>query len=217
MRDGPRASSVGLLVVGLLCSCTTLSKLAPPPPLFPDRSAVDQLDFEQDALGRPPEGFEAASPDEWRVADSPTAASGSQVVAHGGEAASSLGLKASEAARAAAAQVALRIFLGSSGAGVACDGAEGSYVLKVEPHDSRVALYRGRRGSLTLIGQAPLATPKGEWVRIGLRCDGRQVVGYVNGKPVLRSKAGLAPFQIALVTDAGVTAQFDDLRYWAKK
>jgi hypothetical protein len=217
VRERPRSSTLAVLILSVLTSCTALSTLTPPPPLFPDRSAVDELDFEQDALGQPPQGFKASAPGQWRVADSPTAASGNQVLAHGGATSSSLDLTGSATARSAAAQVSVRIFLGSAGAGIACDGSADSYVLKVEPHAARVALYRGTGGSLTLVDQVPMTAVKGDWVRIGLRCDGVQVVGYVNGKPALRSKTGVAPFQLALVSDAGVTAQFDDLKYWAEK
>jgi hypothetical protein len=217
VREKTKPSTLAVLILALLTSCTALSTLAPPPSLFPDRSAVDELDFEQDALGQPPEGFKASARGQWRVADSPTAASGNQVLAHGGETPSSLDLKGSEAALSGAAQVSVRIFVGSPGAGVACDGSADSYVLKIEPHASRVALYRRTAGSLGLVDQVPIATPKGDWVRIGLRCDGAQVVGYVNGKAVVKSKTGVAPFRLALVSDAGVTAQFDDLKYWAKK
>jgi len=207
-----------VLALGLLPSCATLSTLAPPPSLFPDRSDVEQFDFERHSLGQPPEGFEAPR-GHWAVVDSPTAASGNQVLVRGGQAASRLALKRSEPARAGAAEVALRILLGSSGAGLVCDGGEGgsSFLLKAENHASRVALYGGKNGTLTMVGQAPVANPKGEWLRIGLRCDDAQVIGYVGGKPILRSRSDLGAFNFALVSDAGVTAQFDDFEYWVRK
>jgi hypothetical protein len=210
---------LAVLALGLLLpSCAALSTLAPPPSLFPDRSEAERFDFERDSIGQPPEGFEAPQ-GHWAVVDSPTAASGNQVLVRGGQTASRLALKRSEPARAGSAEVTLRILLGSSGAGLACDGGDGgsSFVLEVEPHASRVALYGGKNGALTVVGQALSATPKGEWLRIGLRCDDAQVIGYVGGKPVLRSRSDLGAFDLALFSDAGVTAQFDDFEYWVGK
>jgi hypothetical protein len=208
---------LAVLALGLLPSCATLATLAPPPSLFPERSEVERFDFEQDSLGQPPEGFEATQ-GQWAVADSPAAASGNQVLVRGGQTASRLALKRSESGRAGAAEVTLRILLGSSGAGLACDGGEGgsSFLLKVEDHASRVALYGGKNGTLAMVGQAPVANPKGEWLRIGLRCDDAQVIGYVGGKPILRSRSDLGAFNLALVSDAGLTVQFDDFKYWVR-
>jgi hypothetical protein len=217
VRDKRRASNLAVLVLGALPSCATLSTLAPPPSLFPDPSAVEPFDFERDSLGQPPDGFEPHG--QWAVVDSPAAVSGNQVVVCGGQAASTLNLKSPEPARAGAAEVALRILVGPSGAGLACSGGENDdgIVLKAEPHASRVALYVRKSGALTVIDQTPVATPKGEWVQIGLRCEYAQAIGYVDGKPVLRSTSNVGAFNLALVSDAGVIAQFDDLRYWVRK
>ena len=58
---------------------------------------------------------------------------------------------------------------------------------------------------------------KGDWVRIGIRCESHRTIGYVDDKSVVRIAEGVGPFDLVLIVDAGVTAQFDDLAYWASK
>src|SRR5437773_1144069 len=81
----------------------------------------------------------------------------------------------------------------------------------------RDALYRKQGESLSIAGQTALPLPKGEWARLGIRCDTDRVIGYVDGKPLLRDRSSVGSFELALFADAGVTAQFDDLKCWAKK
>ena len=65
--------------------------------------------------------------------------------------------------------------------------------------------------------QAPVSAPKGEWTRVGIRCEGDRVFGYLNGKVAVKQRAEIREFDLALYTDPGVTAQFDDVAYWAPK
>ena len=206
------------LALAATSACTMLSPIAPAPSLFSDNASLVKFDFEQDALSQPPEGFETRA-GHWSVADSPTSLSGTQVLVRGGDEAAAITVKDSVNARAAAGEVGVRVFLGDSGAGLGCDADHGgpSYELKFEPASGRVALYRKTGESLSMVAQTPLARPKGEWAHLGLRCDDNQVIGYVDGKPLLRDRADIGSFELALVADAGVTAQFDDLRYWARK
>jgi hypothetical protein len=199
-------------------ACTMLSPIAPAPTLFPDKASLVKFDFEQDALSQPPEGFEART-GHWSVADSPTSLSGTQVLVRGGDEAAAIAVKDSVDAHAAAGEVGVRVLLGASGAGLGCDADNGgpSYELKFEPAAGRVALYRKTGESVSLVAQTPLARPKGEWAYLGLRCDENQVIGYVDGKPSLRDRADVGSFELALVADPGVTAQFDDLKYWSRK
>jgi hypothetical protein len=206
------------LAMAMTSACTVISPMAPAPSLFPDRESLVKFDFEQDALSQPPDGFETRS-GHWSVADSPTSLSGTQVLVRGGDEAAAIAVKDSENSRAGAGEVGVRVFLGDSGAGLGCDAASGrqSYELKLEPAAGRVALYRKAGDSSALVAQTPLARPKGEWAHLGLRCEGNQVIGYVDGKPLLHDRGDVGSFEIALVADPGVTAQFDDLRYWARK
>jgi hypothetical protein len=191
--------------------------VGPAPQLF-SGAGIAKVDFENDALSQPPEGFDARL-GQWTVADSPTATSGNQVVVRGGESAASLALKNAEAVRSAGGEVSVRIFLGTAGAGIECGAREGGsgYALKLEPETRRIALYRKTGEALALVGQAAVSTPKGAWARIGLRCDNRQVTAYVDGKAKLRDRAGVGTFDLGLCADPGVTAQFDDLAYWASR
>jgi hypothetical protein len=206
------------LALAMATSCAVLSPMAPAPTLFPDKAPFLRFDFEQDALNQPPAGFEQRS-GHWAVANSPTSLSGTQVLVRGGDDEAAIAIKESENAHAGAGEVGVRVFLGASGAGLGCDGTEGSpsYLLKLEPSAGRVALYRKNGDSIAVAGQTPLARPKGEWARLGIRCDTNQVIGYVDGKPLLRDRANVGSFELALVADAGVTAQFDDLKYWTQK
>ncbi len=211
--------SVWFVAIAVVCGCGFVSSLGPMPVLFPTSAGVESVDFEQDSLNQTPDGFDVKL-GRWVIADSPTAASGNQVLVCGGSGAASLAVKNAEAADTAGGEVAVRVFLGAPGAGLACNGAEGGgtgYFLRLEPASGRIALYRKNGEALTLVGQTPLATPKGEWARIGIRCEDDRVIGYVDGKPKISEGAGLSTFDLALWADPGVTAQFDDLRYWSKK
>lgn len=201
----------------LASGCAMLSVVGPAPQLY-SGAGVAKVDFESDALSQPPEGFDARL-GQWRVVDSPTATSGTQVVVRGGESAASLALKNAVAVRSAAGEVSVRIFLGAKGAGLECGARQGGsgYLLKLEPDTRRIALYRKTGEAQLLVGQAAIDTPKGAWLRIGLRCDNRQVTAYVDGKPKLRDRSGVGTFDLGLCADPGVTAQFDDLAYWATR
>jgi len=209
---------LSFLVIAVASSCAALSPMTPAPALFPDRTPLVQFDFEQDTLSQPPDGFETRS-GHWSVADSPTSLSGTQVLVRGGDEAGVIAIKNSEEAHAAAGEVGVRVFLGASGAGLGCDASNGgpSYLLKLEPSAGRVALYEKSGDSLSMAAQTPLSRPKGEWARLGILCEAHQVIGYVDGKPLLHDRSNVGTFELALFTDAGVTAQFDDLKYWARK
>ena len=187
-------------------------------PLFPGTASVQRFDFEHDTLHQAPDGFDAG-PGQWTVVDSPTATSGTQVLVRGGEDSAVLTVKDAAGVTSAAGEVAVRVFLGSSGAGLSCIGAGNGpgHFLKIEPGAARMALYRKTDDSMKVVDQTPAAVPKGEWARLGIRCEADRVVGYLDGKPVVRDRNAAGAFDLALYTDAGVTAQFDDLTYWAKK
>jgi hypothetical protein len=176
---------------------------------------VKKVDFENDALAESPEGFETRL-GRWSVADSPTAASGVQVLVRGGEGAGELILKDAEGVTAAGGEVAVRVFLGTPGAGIWCDGDRGQagYLLKLEPDARRVALYRTSADSMTAVDQVAVAAPKGEWRRLGILCQSDRVIGYLDGEPAVRNQGPMPPFDLALYADPGVTAQFDDFKYW---
>ena len=218
MREINGTRWLPVLVLAGVASCAKLAPIASVPTLFPDKASVAQFDFERDSLSQPPDGFETRH-GHWSVADSPTSLSGTQVLVRGGEEAAMIAVKASEQASAAAGEVGVRVFLGASGAGVGCSGADGaeSYVVKLEPTAGRVALYRKTGDSLAVAAQTPLPLPKGEWARLGIRCEGSRVTGYVDGKPLLRDRSTAGSFELGLFADPGVTAQFDDLKYWARK
>jgi hypothetical protein len=206
------------VAIAMSSGCTALAPIAPSPTLFPERTSLVQFDFERDSLSQPPEGFETRS-GHWAVVDSPTSLSGTQVLVRGGDDAAVIAVKNSEEAHTAAGEVGVRVVLGASGAGLGCDGSKGgsSYLVKLEPTEGRVALYKKSGDSLAMAAQAPLARAKGEWSRLGILCETNQVVGYVDGKPLLRDRTDVGSFELALFTDPGVTAQFDDLKYWSKK
>jgi hypothetical protein len=214
----PRAKAIlGMAAFAAVASCGFLSTIGPAPALLSDK-AVERFDFEQDALSSTPQGFEPRR-GRWAVVDSPTSLSGTQVLVRSGEAPALLAVKSAEQVRAAAGEVGVRVVLGSSGAGVGCqdERAGSGHFLKVEPDAGRVALYRKNGESLALADEAPTSVPKGDWARIGILCDQNRVIGYVDGKPLLRDRATAGSFELALVADGGVTVQFDDLAYWAKK
>ena len=218
MFDARTRQTVFVFVLTLASSCALLSPMTPVPTLFPEKASVEEFDFERDTLSQPPDGFETRH-GRWSVADSPTSLSGTQVLVRGGEDAAVLAVKNSSEVRVAAGEVSVRVFLGSSGAGLGCAGGAGGdgYVVKLEPTAGRVALYRMTGDSLAVAAETPLPTPKGEWARLGIRCEANRVIGYVDGKPLLRDRSTVGSFGLALFADAGVTAQFDDLKYWARK
>jgi hypothetical protein len=198
----------------MLASCATIG---PAPALFPASQLVSRLDFETDALNQPPRGLVARSTGRWAVADSPHAVVGSQVVVRRGDEASLLALERAEAAERVSGEVSVRVLLGPSGAGIACETGESEgFVVKAEPDAGRVALYRRSPGGLELVGSEPAEIRKGEWVRLGIRCEPKVVLAYLDGRAVLRRPVGGDRPRLALYADADVTAQFDDLRYLAK-
>jgi len=203
------------LAASPLAACGLVSSSTP---LFPGQASVQRFDFEHDTLHQAPDGFDAG-PGQWTVVDSPTATSGTQVLVRGGENAAVLTVKDAAGVTSAAGEVAVRVFPGSSGAGLSCSGAGNGpgHFLKIEPGAARMALYRKTDDSMKVVDQTPAAVPKGEWARLGIRCEADRVVGYLDGKPVVRDRNAVGAFDLALYTDAGVTAQFDDLTYWAKK
>lgn len=218
MRNGRGLAWASSLALAVCSACATLPSISTSPSLFSDPSSVEQFDFEQNAISQSPDGFEPRS-GRWAVVDSPTAVSGTQVLVPTGDGNARLAVKSAEPVREAAAEVSVRVLVGSSGAGLSCappDGGSGD-VLQVEPSTGRIALYRTTAAGRTMIGEHSLSTPKGEWIRLGLRCDASHVVAYVDGKPVLNDGSDLGAFEVALFVDSGVVAQFDDLRYRARK
>ena len=199
-------------------ACATLPSISTTPVLFSDAASTERFDFEQNAISQSPDGFEARS-GHWAVVDSPSAVSGTQVLVPTGDGEARLAVKGAEAVRDAAAEVSVRVLVGSSGAGLECaaPGGGSGYVLKAEPSTARIALYRTTATGLTMLAEHALSTPKGEWVRLGMRCDASRVVAYVDGKPVLKDGSDLGAFELALCVDGGVVAQFDDFRYRASK
>jgi hypothetical protein len=206
------------LALATVSACTVVSKVSGTPPLFANKAAVHMFDFEQDVLHQPPGGFDSRF-GRWTVEDSPTAVSGTQVLVRGGDDAAVLALKNAEGVDAGAAEAAMRIFLGGSGAGLSCSGKDGGpgYLVKIEPNVGRLALYRKAGDALELVDEAQVQAQKGEWARIGIRCDADRVIGYFNGKPTVKHRAEMHAFELALYTDPGVTAQFDDVTYWVPK
>ena len=199
-------------------SCSVVPAMSGASPLFAADGGVHRFDFERDPLHEPPRGFEPRL-GRWAVADSPTPSSGAQVLVGSGEGAAVLAIKEAEEVTAAAGEVAVRVFLGSSGAGLSCDAtsAAAAQVLKLEPHERRIALYERTGDSLKLVDEAPMAAPKGDWVRIGLRCESHRTIGYVDEKSVVKVAEGVGTFDLVLIVGPGVIAQFDDLAYWAHK
>jgi hypothetical protein len=43
------------------------------------------------------------------------------------------------------------------------------------------------------------------------------VIGYLDGTPAVMNRGPMSAFDLALYADPGVTAQFDDLKYWAAR
>jgi hypothetical protein len=207
------------LAVAAASSCASLvSSVESDPPLFSGSGNVQRVDFEDRALHKPPEGFETRL-GSWSVADSPTAVSGTQVLVRGGEGAAELIPKDAQGVVAAGGEVAVRVFLGTPGAGLECDADQGKagYLLKLEPDARRVALYRKSADSLTAVDEATVSAPKGEWTRLGIVCQDGRVIGYLDGKPAVKDRGPVPPFDLAIYADPGVTAQFDDLKYWVTR
>lgn len=203
------------LLAATLPSC--FWRTAAAPPLFSAGEAVERIDFEEEAPGRPAGGFESRSGN-WLVADSPTAASGFQVLAWHGEKAEKLAVKVGGGSRRIAGEVSLRVLLGASGAGIGCEADRGDgYLVKLEPAAHRLALYRRSGDSTTLLASAPTSREKGAWSRLGIACGPDLVVGYLDGKPVVETRGLLANARLALYADGGIVAHFDDLRYAARK
>ena len=221
MRRPARRSTSAIaaaLALAASSSCALVSSVEGNPPLFSGRDNVQKVDFEDGRLHEPPEGFETRL-GRWSVADSPTAVSGAQVLVRGGEGAAELVLKDAEGVAAAGGEVAVRVFLGTPGAGIWCNADRGKagYLLKVEPDARRIALYRTSVDSMTAVDQATVSAPKGEWTRLGILCESDRVIGYIDGKPTVKNRGPMPPFDLALYGDPGVTAQFDDLKYWATR
>src|SRR6516225_2733632 len=154
----------GFALLGL--SCTELSSVTGAPALFTAGDGVRRFDFEHDTLHEPPQGFEPRL-GRWAVADSPTAFSGAQVLVGSGDDAGVLAVKDARGVTAAAGEVAVRVFLGS-GAGLSCDDTSDAVaqILKLEPRERRIALYRKTGDSVKLVGEAPVDVAEGDWVRI---------------------------------------------------
>jgi hypothetical protein len=209
------AASLALVAAS---SCAAVPSVGGNPPLFSASGNVQKIDFEDGALHEPPEGFETRL-GRWSVADSPTAASGTQVVVRGGDGTAVLVLKDAAGVAAAAGEVAIRVFLGASGAGIWCDADQGNagYLLKLEPDAHRIALYRKAGDAMTAVDQATVSAPKGEWTRLGILCENGRVIGYLDGKPEVMNRGPMSAFDLALYADPGVTVQFDDFTYWAAR
>jgi hypothetical protein len=207
------------LTLAAASSCSSLvSSVERDPPLFSGNDNVQKVDFEDRALNEPPEGFETRL-GRWSVADSPTAVSGTQVLVRGGEGAAELIPEDAEGVVAAGGEVAVRVLLGAPGAGIGCDADQGKagYLLKLEPDARRIALYRKSADSITTVDQAAVSAPKGEWTRLGIVCQSDRVIGYLDGKPAVKDRGPVPPFDLALYADPGVTAQFDDFKYWSER
>ncbi len=201
----------------LNASCSTLSTLGSPPALFGNAADSQKFDFESDKPSQPPTGFESRL-GHWSVADSPTAVSGHQVLVRHGDSAGVLEVKSTEGSQRIHGEVAVRIFLGSSGAGIGCEGGgAGGYFWKLEPNQGRVVLYREAEDSLREVARQAVPVAKGSWTRLGILCEPDRVVGYLDGKPVASERASLGAMDLTLSTDPGVTAQFDELRIVARK
>jgi hypothetical protein len=203
------------LAAGPLAACSFVGANTP---LFPGKATVQRFDFEHDTLHQAPDGFDARL-GQWSVAESPTATSGTQVLVNGGDSPAVLVVKDAAGVTGAAGEVEVRVFLGSSGAGLSCSGSGNGpgHLLKIEPNAARMALYRKTDDSMKVVDETPAPIPKGEWARLGIRCEADRVVGYLDGKPLVRDRSVVGAIDLALYADAGVTAQFDDLTYWVKK
>lgn len=188
------------------------------PALFLPGQALEQIDFEGDAVSRSPGGFEASS-DGWTVADSPTAASGSQVLVRSGATSSELRIAKAIGARSLGGEVSVRVFLGSAGAGFACRvGKTESYLVLLEPEAPRVVLYRQAGETRTLLTSRSVGESKGRWARLGIRCEPSRVAAYIDGEPMAQTRTPSgAAIDLALYVEGGVVAQFDDLRYAARR
>lgn len=206
------------LAFGGLSGCHALPHRDRAPSIFAGATNVERVDFEKNPLNRPPAGFEARSGD-WSVVDSPTALSGEQVLVRRGDEPAALLVQGAERAEQVAGEVALRVLMGASGAGLACEtGEEGSgYLLKLEPSVGRAVLLRVSGDDTTAVGSHAVEVAKDDWTRVGLLCQSDRVIGYLAGKPFARDSGLPGVVSFGLYADGGTTVQFDDLRYWAKK
>jgi hypothetical protein len=183
------------------------------PPLFGARDPVERSDFEGDAINHAPQGFEVRS-GEWVVVDSPTAASGYQVLVRRGKEAARLVVKGSRSEGGVRGEVAVRLLVGNPGAGIACEGGGAeSYMVRAEHETKRAALYRREGESLSLVAAEALPLDQNQWARLGIACGAGGVVAYLNGRPIARVAATLGRVALVLEADPEVVAQFDDLRY----
>jgi hypothetical protein len=206
---------IGFLGLSLAVGCAALPNAARTGALFSRRVEPVAYDFEDVSPGRLPVGFERIS-GLWAVASSPTARSGDQLLAIESERPAMLGVDAASRSDMRA-EVAVRVQLGSSGAGIACNGGDGGYIVSVEPESKRVALYSGDGSSPTLLESHEAAVQKGVWTRVGIVCQKDLVTAYLDGRPVATHSASAAPDVLALYAADGVIAQFDDLRVAAAK
>ncbi|MGH7822121.1 MAG: hypothetical protein ACREQ9_20350 [Candidatus Binatia bacterium] len=205
--------SARALPLALLATSFACSMMGPAPPLFPPSRSVESIDFEDDSLNQAPSGLETSGSGRWAVVDSPTAVSGTQVVVRRGDDPAMLGVREAKGTASVVGEVSLRVLLGASGAGIACDTDGNGYVFKAEPANRRVALYRKSNGAAELLAAEGAAVEKGKWLRLGILCAEDRIVGYLDGKPVLTKQAPLGRTNLALYADPGVTAHFDDVRY----
>lgn len=201
-----------------LGGCSLLTSLTSAPALFSGAQTVEQVDFEESAPGRVPPALDAR-PGDWAVADSPTARSGNQVLVRRGARVTDAVVKASEGAREVAGEVALRVLVGSSGAGIGCRGVDkGAWIVQLDPAAEKVELCRRSADALSVVDSASASLAKGEWTSVGIACRRGEVIAYLKGKPVIRRSAPLgSAIELLLYADAGVVAQFDDLRYSVRR
>jgi len=214
LRAESRTRVVDVLCLLPLVACALVGGS---PPIFPASEQVSRFDFESDTLNQPPRGLGPGNSGRWAVADSPTAVSGRQVLVRRGDDSGLLAIETPEHAERVGGEVSIRVLLGRSGAGIGCEGSDGAaYVLEAEPEERRVALYRRASEGRELVASHEVEVIKGKWVRLGIRCEPELVVGYLNGKAVLRESGSLEGARLGLFSNAGVTAQFDDLTYAAQ-
>ena len=202
---------IALAGAAMLGGCSSITALRDSGPLFP-ANGEESLDFENQTIGRPPAGFVGGA-EQWLVAESPSAASGEQVLVHDGGETSRITLEAGEGGKEIRAEVAVRVFVGAPGAGVACGEGENGYLVRFEPEARRAALYDRSGVELGLVAERPVEVRKGKWIRLGIRCGDGRVTGYVDGEPIASHRTDVALSSLELHADAEVTAPFDDVRF----
>ena len=212
MADDPAAMRRTPFFAPLLALLPACTLLVPVPPLFSSSQSVVQLDFEDAPLNQTPPQLEQLSKGRWAVADSPQAVSGNQVLVRRGESLSVLALR--EDAADVGGEVSMRMLLGESGAGLACETEDGNgFLLEVDPDRGQVVLSRRGGEERRVVARKSAKVTKGGWVKLGLRCGPERVVGYLDGESVVQHETPLGRARLALWADGGVTVQFDDLRY----